>query len=83
MIQEHLPAGTVLPSFCVGLEGSPDIMAARSIAETLGFDHTERLFTAEEACAIIPDVIFHLETYETELIRSAIPNYFLAEAASK
>ena len=29
------------------------------------------------------DVIYHLETYEPELIRSAIPNYFLARLASQ
>ena len=44
--------------------------------------HNERLFTAEEACAIVPKVVYHMETYEPELLRSAIPNYFLAELAS-
>ena len=28
-------------------------------------------------------VIYHLETYEPELIRSSIPNYFLAKLASE
>ena len=53
------------------------------MSEHLGTDHHEYLFTSDEACEIIPDVIYHLETYEPELIRSAIPNYFLARLASQ
>ena len=30
----------------------------------------------------MPKVVYHMETYEPELLRSAIPNYFLAELAS-
>ena len=70
-------------TFTVGQEGSPDITAARMMSEFLGTNHHEYLFTSEEACAIIPDVIYHLETYEPELIRSAIPNYFLARLAAQ
>jgi len=39
------------------MEGSPDIMAAREMAKHLGSVHHERLFTAEEACAIVPKVM--------------------------
>ena len=73
-----------LKTFTVGMEGSPDILAARAIAAHLGTDHHERLFTAEEAFGILELVVQHVETYEPELIRSCIPNFFLAEiAASK
>lgn len=70
-------------TFTIGQEGSPDVTAARMMSEHLGTTHHEYLFTSEEACSIIPDVIYHLETYEPELIRSAIPNYFLARLASQ
>ena len=70
-------------TFTIGQEGSPDVTAARMMSESLGTTHHEYLFTSEEACAVIPDVIYHLETYEPELIRSAIPNYFLARLASQ
>jgi asparagine synthase (glutamine-hydrolysing) len=71
-----------LRTYTVGMQGSPDIMAAREMARHLGSVHNERLFTAEEACEIVPKVVYHMETYEPELLRSAIPNYFLAEIAS-
>ena len=51
-------------TFTVGQEGSPDVVAARMMSEHLGTVHHEYLFTSEEACDIIPDVIYHLETYE-------------------
>jgi len=70
-------------SFTVGQEGSPDVTAARMMSEFLGTKHHEYLFTSEEACANIENVIYHLETYEPELIRSAIPNYFLAKLTSQ
>ena len=71
--------GAPLPSFTVGQEGSPDVVAARAVAEALGYEHHERIFTTEEALSIIDTVVVQMETYEPELIRSAIPNYFLAE----
>jgi len=72
-----------IKSFTVGMRNSPDIMAARAVAEVFGTDHHEHLFTAEEAFSILPQVIYHLETYEPELIRSSIPNFFLARLAGE
>jgi len=84
LMRPHVEAhGGRIPSFTVGQEGSPDVVAARAIAEHLGYEHSERLFTAEEAFSIVEKVVYHLETYEPELIRSAIPNYFLAEHTAK
>ena len=80
LMRPHIDnGGAPLPSFTVGQEGSPDIVAARAVADALGYEHHERIFTTEEALAIIDKVVVQMETYEPELIRSAIPNYFLAE----
>jgi len=74
-----------IPAFTVGMENSPDVMAARAMVDALGgerhVDHRQRVFTPEEVFNLIPKIIFHMETYETELIRSAIPNWLLAERA--
>lgn len=69
-------------SFSVGMEGSPDITAARMMSKYLGTTHHEHMFNADEAFEHIEKIIYHLETYEPELIRSAIPNYFLAKMTS-
>ena len=73
--------GEQMLTFTIGQDGSPDVTAARMMSEFLGSKHEEYLFESEEAFEIIDKVIYHLETYEPELIRSAIPNYFLARLA--
>jgi asparagine synthase (glutamine-hydrolysing) len=75
--------GAEYHTFCVGEEGSPDITAARMMAKEFESTHHEHLFNADEAFNKIEDVIYHIETYEPELIRSAIPNYFLARMTSQ
>mmetsp|Transcript_2363 Transcript_2363/g.3147 ORF Transcript_2363/g.3147 Transcript_2363/m.3147 type:complete len:623 (-) Transcript_2363:270-2138(-) len=72
-----------LPSFTVGMENSPDLMAARAMAKELGTEHNEKIFTIDEALSVIDQVVYHMETYNAELIRSAIPNWFLAQLAAK
>lgn len=72
-----------LHSFAVGMEGSEDLQAARRMAETLGTRHHERMYTEQEMLDALPKVIYQLESFDPALVRSAIPNYFLAELASQ
>lgn len=74
--------GSRLQTFAVGTAGSPDLIAARCVARHLGTDHRERIYTAEEAMAVLPTVVAALESYEPSLVRSAVPNYLLAELAA-
>lgn len=66
-----------LHSFAVGLEGSPDLKAARSVAEHIGSVHHEINFTIQEGLDAISDVIFHLETYDVTTVRASTPMYLL------
>ncbi|MBE0669604.1 MAG: asparagine synthase B [Anaerolineales bacterium] len=72
-----------LHSFAVGMDGSEDVSAARKMADVLGTRHHERIYTEQEMLDVLPKVIYHLESFDPALVRSAIPNYFLAEMASK
>ncbi len=65
-------------SFAVGVKGSKDIDNARQAAEILGTNHHEYIYTVEEIRDVLPQVIYHLESFDPSLVRSAIPNYFLA-----
>ncbi|KGX93763.1 asparagine synthase [Pontibacillus halophilus JSM 076056 = DSM 19796] len=75
--------GKVLKSFCVGSEGSMDLLRARDVAEAIGTEHYEYVYTEEELIEAIPHVIYHLESYEPSLVRSALPNYFVSKLASE
>jgi len=67
-----------LHSFAVGLEGSPDLDAARKAAEHIGSVHHEVKYTIQEGLDAIRDVIYHLETYDVTTVRASTPMYLLA-----
>ena len=73
---------TELHTFSVGIEGSPDILAARLVAKHIGSTHHEYLYTAREVMDKLPEIVFHLESFDQDLVRSAIPCYFCARLAS-
>jgi asparagine synthase (glutamine-hydrolysing) len=75
--------GEQLKTFAVGTEGSPDLIAARQAAEFLGADHHERIYTAEEALAAVAPVVRAIEHFDPSLVRSAVPNYLLAEMTAR
>ncbi len=67
-----------LHSFSVGLEGSPDLAAARLVADHIGTVHHEIKFTIQEGLDAIRDVIYKLETYDITTIRASTPMYLMA-----
>jgi len=67
-----------LHSFSVGLPGSPDLIAARKVADYLKTVHHEFTFEIAEGIDALSDVIYHLETYDVTTIRAATPMYFLS-----
>jgi asparagine synthase (glutamine-hydrolysing) len=67
-----------LHSFAVGLVGSPDLAAARIVADHIGTVHHEIHFTVQEGLDAIRDVIYHIETYDVTTIRASTPMYLLS-----
>ena len=69
-----------LHSFSVGLEGAPDLVAARKVAEHIGTVHHEIVFTIQEGLDAIRQVIYHLETYDITTVRASTPMFLMARA---
>ncbi|MDR1860324.1 MAG: asparagine synthase B [Bacteroidales bacterium] len=67
-----------LHSFVIGLKGSPDLAAARTVADYIGTIHHEIHYTIEEGLDAIRDVIYHIETYDVTTVRASTPMYLLA-----
>lgn len=67
-----------LHSFAVGLKESPDLVAARKVADHLQTVHHEIHFTVQEGIDALSDVIYHLETYDVTTIRASTPMYLMA-----
>ncbi|KAI3909755.1 hypothetical protein MKW98_014172 [Papaver atlanticum] len=70
--------GPQLHSFCIGLEGSPDLEAAREVANYLGTIHHEFHFSVQNGIDAIEDVIYHIETYDVTTVRASTPMFLLA-----
>ncbi|GAB3386201.1 asparagine synthase B [Lysobacter fragariae] len=67
-----------LHSFAIGLDGSPDLAAAKVAAEALGTVHHGFTYTFEEGLDALPEVIRHIETYDVTTIRASTPMFLLA-----
>jgi len=70
-------------TFAVGIEGSADLLAARRVAEHIGSIHHEYVYTADELIDRLPEILYHLESFDQDLVRSAIPCYFCSRLAAE
>lgn len=75
--------GERLITFAVGTAESPDLAAARRVAEYLDTEHHERIYDAEEALARVPEVVRIIEHFDPSLVRSAVPNLMVSELAAE
>jgi asparagine synthase (glutamine-hydrolysing) len=67
-----------LHSFAIGLQGSPDLVAARRVSKHIGTTHHEIEYTVQEGLDAIRDVIYHIETYDVTTVRASTPMYLIA-----
>ena len=72
-----------LHTFSVGVEGSPDLKAARFVSDYLGTVHHEYVFTLAEVKKALPEIIYGLESFDKDLVRSVVPTYFTARLAAE
>jgi len=75
--------GSCLDTYSIGMDGSPDLAAARVVAEHIGSRHHECVITAEECLSAIPRVIRAIESYDITTVRASVGNYLLAEFIAK
>jgi asparagine synthase (glutamine-hydrolysing) len=71
-----------LKTFALGVGESEDIQNARIMAEHIKSDHHELIVDLEEILTNLPEVIYHLESFDPSLVRSAASNYLISKHAS-
>lgn len=64
-----------------GLPGAPDLEYARVMADYLRTDHHEVVVEFPDLLAVLPDVIYHLESFDALLVRSSLLNFLAARRA--
>ena len=72
-----------LYTFAVGFDGSTDLEYARAVADYLGTEHREVVVQFKDLFSVLPEVIYHLESFDALLVRSSIVNYIVAQKASE
>jgi len=75
--------GLSLPSFAIGMPGSPDVKNAQIVADYLGTQHHTVTFDVAKGLAAVQEVIRHLETYDITTIRASVPQYLLAQYVAR
>jgi asparagine synthase (glutamine-hydrolysing) len=70
-------------TFAAGMPGSLDIKYARIVANFIQSEHHEVIVKLADLIAILPEVIYHLESFDAWLVRSSIINYLVARLAAQ
>jgi asparagine synthase (glutamine-hydrolysing) len=71
-----------LHTFSVGVEGAPDLAFARALAGYLGTVHHELLCSRAEMLAVLPEVVYRLESFDALLVRSSVMNYLVGRLSA-
>jgi asparagine synthase (glutamine-hydrolysing) len=72
-----------LKTFAIGVGESEDIKSARLMAEHIDTDHHELIVDLNQILEAIPEVIYHLESFDPSLVRSSVSNYLISKHAAK
>jgi asparagine synthase (glutamine-hydrolysing) len=70
-------------TFTAGLKESSDIEYAREVADFIDSEHHEVVVEFSDLLRILPEVIYHLESFDALLVRSSLMNYVVAKEASE
>ncbi|WAR01985.1 ASNS-like protein [Mya arenaria] len=68
-----------IQTFSVGMEGSPDLEAAKKVSDFLVTEHHPLVFTPEQGINAVDDVIYHLESYDITTVRASVGMYLMAQ----
>ncbi len=71
-----------LHTVAAGVPAAPDLEHARIVAKHIGSEHHEVVVRLDDMLKALPDVIYHLESFDALLVRSSITNYLTAQRAS-
>jgi asparagine synthase (glutamine-hydrolysing) len=78
-IAKSMIPDTPFHTYSIGMEGSPDLLAAREVAAHIKSIHHERIITPDECLAAIPHVIRAVETFDITTVRASVGNWLLGE----
>ena len=72
-----------LDTFALGVGVSEDIVNARLVANAIDSRHHEKIVDLQTILDVLDDVIYHLESFDPSLVRSAVANYLISRFAAE
>lgn len=72
-----------LQAFTVGMEGSSDLEAAKVLARQLGVRHHIRSFDVGDMIDLLPEAIWHVESYNPSMVTGAVVTLMAAKLAKE
>lgn len=70
-----------LKTFALGVGESEDITCARLMADYIRSNHHELIVDLDQILAVLPQVIWSLESFDPSLVRSSVSNYLISKYA--
>ena len=69
-----------ITTFAIGLDNKPiDLKYAKQVADYLGTNHHEVIFTAQDIKDVLRTIIWHTETWDVTTIRASTPMFLLCK----
>jgi asparagine synthase (glutamine-hydrolysing) len=68
-----------IDTYCCGMHEGTDLLYARKVANHIGSNHHEVLFSPEEGLNTIKDVIYTTESWDTTTIRASVGQYLVCK----
>jgi asparagine synthase (glutamine-hydrolysing) len=72
-----------LNTFSIGMTGGTDLKYAKEVADHIGSNHTEIIFTPEDGLNAIDSVLDATETWDITTIRASVGQYLLGKYISQ
>jgi len=79
--REKFGRGARLKTYALGVGESGDITNARIMAEHINSEHHELIVDLDELLDVLPETIYHLESFDPSLVRSSVSNYLISRYA--
>ena len=68
-----------IQTFSTGMPGSTDLAAAKKVADRLGTEHHEVIFSPEDGFNALKSVIWSLECYDITTVRASVGMYLVSK----
>ncbi len=75
--------GKILETFSIGLPGSPDLIAAKKVAQHIGSKHHSVEATEEDFLAALEETVYLLGSYDVTTIRASVGHQLIAKYVSE